>query len=87
MSSSIKLVNAWISKYALTKGIFQVLNAEIFEEQILTFHYGDVRNSIYGKGKTWHLTLEGAQARAEEMRIEKIKSLKKQIKKLEAMTF
>ena len=86
MSSSKKLVKAWISKYALTQGILQVSNAEM-SEQILTYHDDVMIYSIYGKGKTWHLTLDEALDRAEEMRIKKIKSLKKQIKKLEAMTF
>ena len=35
----------------------------------------------------WHTTPEAAIARAEEMRTKKIASLKKQIAKLEAMTF
>ncbi len=35
----------------------------------------------------WHTTPEAAIARAEEMRTKKIASLKKQVAKLEAMTF
>jgi len=35
----------------------------------------------------WHRTFPEAKARAEEMRVKKIASLKKQITKLERMTF
>ena len=38
-------------------------------------------------GKDWHRTPEAALARAEEMRLAKIESLKKSIKKLEGLKF
>ena len=38
-------------------------------------------------GKDWHRTPEQALARAEEMRLAKIESLKKSIKKLEGLKF
>jgi hypothetical protein len=42
---------------------------------------------MYLQGKDWHTTKEAAVARANEMRAKKIDSLRKQIMKLEGMTF
>ena len=42
---------------------------------------------FHGEGKDWTRTKEAAAARAEEMKAKKIKSLKKQIEKLERMKF
>lgn len=50
-----------------------------------------VSNSIeyflHGEGKEWHRTFESAVKRAEEMRIAKLKSLDKSIKKVSALDF
>jgi|SRR6185437_11165942 len=43
--------------------------------------------SSENEGKDWHRSLEGAQARAGEMRKRKLASIQKQIKRLESLTF
>lgn len=45
------------------------------------------RQGYYYHGKNWHTTKEEAVKRAEEMRIKKIKSLRKQLEKLEKLEF
>lgn len=77
---------AWITKYALTQGIqckelktfvdYPHMAVDESEKYGIPFH---------GIGDQWHLTPESALHRAEEMRYKKIESLKKQIKKLEAL--
>ena len=78
-------ITAWITRYALTDGI--------------TAHEGDVclgidaqmfvssDRLVHAYCEDWHLTPEGALARAEKMRLAKIASLKRQIDKLERMIF
>jgi len=80
----------WISKYALTQGIYEV------EAEKTTNHLGEVETMIMHKvdgmlvmyhGKEWHVTKEEAMRKAEEMRLKKIESLKKSIIKLEKLKF
>ena len=42
---------------------------------------------FYGEGKEWHKSHSEAVKRAEEMRIKKLKSLDKQMKKMSSMVF
>lgn len=85
-------MKAWITKYALTQGIFE---AEIIDNCISTDPTGNMietrERSIvqywHGKGKDWHTDKKSAIEKAEEMRNKKIASLKKQIEKLERMKF
>lgn len=79
---------AFITKYALTKGIFEIEGEQSLEGSPsflsdLNNHFG----TYHGEGKQWHRTQEEALARAEEMRKDKIASIEKQRKKLETMTF
>ena len=80
-------ITAYITKYALTTGIYSAqgevcydINSEVFSER---------KNcgSLYYHGNEWHRTKEDAIMRAEEMLDRKIKSLEKQIAKLKKMTF
>lgn len=75
----------WVSKYAMTKGVFPV-NAEVSQTSSSMLIVRDMY-TYYLHGEEWHRTREAAVARAEEMRIAKIASLKKQIAKIEKMTF
>ena len=81
----------WVTKYAMSgKGVIPC-------EEARTTSYADMiaipardgqRNRDWMIHKPyWHTTPEAAIARAEEMRTKKIASLKKQVAKLEAMTF
>lgn len=77
-------MKAWITKYALTKGIL--------EKEVEDCRDGMVRESerhfpTYYHGTDWHTDKKSAIAKAEEMRKNKISSLKKQIEKLERMEF
>lgn len=73
----------WISKYALTKGLYE-RECEIDGGMASG---GGVFEHYHGEGREWHRTLKAAQDRAEAMRLNKISSLRNQIKKLERMQF
>ncbi len=76
-------MKVWISKLAIAKGVFQC--------ETVSEHGGKVRLPegyfLYIPGKHMHKTKAEAIAKAEEMRIKRIASLKKQIEKLESMKF
>ena len=86
--SEAKTFSAYITKYALSSGI---LKTEV--EGPSESGYFHERKGLLGflgysyTKKECHLLFEEAKARAEEMRLKKIASLKKQIAKLEKMTF
>jgi hypothetical protein len=74
----------WLSKGALTHGVRECVVAGAFG--------GRIRANIYywnplTAGKDVHATRAEAVAAAEEMRKRRIESLRKQIAKLEALTF
>lgn len=77
-------MKAWITKYALTKGIL--------EKEVEDCGDGMVREKenhfpTYYHGTDWHNDKQLAVAKAEEMRKKKIEALKKKIDKLEKMKF
>lgn len=76
-------MKVWVTKYAMS------VEGVIHCEEARTSHVDTmvVVGSHCLHGDDWHATPELAIARAEEMRTKKIASLKKQISKLEAMTF
>ena len=78
-----KTVNAWCTKYDLTTGI-EYRRVEVRG----AYAYAPERYSTnqYAKGE-WHTDRAAAVAAANAMRLRKIESLKRQIAKLEAMTF
>ena len=76
-------ITAWVTKYALTTGI-QVVSGNVTDGML---SYSTGKYLEHAHGKDWHRTPESALARAEEMRLAKIKSLQKSIAKLEALTF
>ena len=81
-------MKVWITKYALTMGIFEkdvelclqvakgTMVREVDVRWISTYHKPD-----------WHESKEAAIAHAEDMRKKKITAMKKQIAKLEALKF
>jgi len=77
----------YVTKYALTQGIYEV-EAEDETGGIFVAFSGSNRSytTYYHKGE-YELTHAAAVTKANEMREKKIASLKKQIKKLEEMTF
>lgn len=82
---------AWITKYALTSGIREVMvrQSETFPELVdeEKAEKGCFKQTFHGEGRDWHRTREGALRRAEVMRQNKIISLRRQLAKLQKMTF
>jgi hypothetical protein len=71
-------ITVWRTEYTYPDGI-------MFCEEIVS---ADISSTKYhSEGIEWHRTESSAIARAEEMRLAKIASLKKQIAKLEKMKF
>lgn len=82
---SDKRIKAWVTKYALTDGIF-VVDGKVSDGYLLYLGHESVLTS-FAYDDDWHRTKEAALARAEQMRMKKIAALRKQLAKLEAMVF
>ena len=81
-------MNGFVTKYALTKGIVETeLDISLQFPGLASARAMGIFAVFHGKGKDWHLDRESAVARAEQMRLNKIVGLRKQIKKLEALSF
>ena len=79
-------IKVWISKYALSEGVFELCAETTSVEGMISDPINRCR-MFHDEGKDWHRTREGAIAKAEQMRLAKIASLKKQIAKLEKLKF
>lgn len=77
----------YITKYALTYGIFSVEGSLSADGTAVRYKREGGYLSEIAHGQDFQLTEEDALARAEEMRIAKLKSLDKQIKKVSAIKF
>lgn len=79
-------MKVWITKYALTEGVFEA-DAEIIASGIISaaWEKGAKCNNFF-QGE-WSESKDDAISKAEKMRQKKIASLKKQIEKLEKMKF
>ncbi len=88
MSNEDQKITAYITKYALLNGkilkIDSGIRATIYGNMIRYRQHG---LNQYAHNDDWHSTLPDAIAKANEMRVKKIASLKKQIAKLEKMEF
>ena len=78
----------YVTKYALTKGILRY-EGEISSLLSSMFVADQAKHGpgVYFHGQDWHHTRESAVTQATEMRRNKVLSLKKQITKLESLTF
>jgi len=81
----------WITKFALTNGVMSLSGCDEPENGYLSKSgpwdgAWDERRHFYGPSE-WHLTRDAALAKAEDMRTKRIASLKKQIAKLEKLSF
>ena len=75
-------ITAWVTKYALTKGVLKVYGYTSQDyPKMLTYRPGN----CFAHRDQWQLTEESGIARAQEMRVNKIKSLEKQIAKLQKL--
>jgi hypothetical protein len=80
-------MKAWITKYALTAGVFEVAG-EVTVSGCLRYESGGYAcYACYAFGNDWHSDRASAIARAEEMKIRKLQSLDRQIKKVSALKF
>lgn len=76
-------MKVWVTKYAMSgKGVIPCEDAKSSHVDTMV-----VVGALCLHKQDWHTTPEAAISCAEEMRTKKIASLKKQIAKLEAMTF
>ncbi len=78
----------YVVRHALTKGILS-LNKAVYDEKfdlITGFFDGNKYEQIFHKGQ-WVKTLPDAITLAEAMRVRKIASLKKQLSRLEKLSF
>lgn len=80
------MTTAYITKYALTTGIYKT-EGTAKDGMFVQPSQGLGTFPCYFHGKEWHLTKEDAIAHAEEMRIKKLKSIDKQMKKISALKF
>ena len=83
-------MKVWITKYALTDGIFAV-EAKMPDpgERMVAYRLRGAAFDQYahGEGKDWHRDEASALRRAEQMRIAKIRSHQKAIKRLQELSF
>lgn len=85
METSEDVFNVWITKWALTSGIEKLEAEWILDSKVVSVKR---RGHIaYFYKNNWHLSLEDAKKRAEDMRRKKIASLEKQIEKLKSLQF
>jgi len=83
-----KTFEVWITKYALTQGIYKIMvEASIEETMVVQKKTGRMALNHYFHKPYWHLTREAAIEQAEAMRLKKLKTLKLQTMKFERMTF
>lgn len=81
-------MKVYITKYALTKGIYEI-EAEICENinPDMIKSTSNRNETYHGKGNNWHTDRDKALIAAKGMRDRKIKSLHTQINKLNKLTF
>jgi len=82
-------MKVWITKYALTKGVYEA-NVEVSKTSdgvVIHRVTGCFPLFFHGEGKDWHRTEDSALARAEKMRSAKLTLLRKQLAAIEALTF
>lgn len=82
------LPKVWITKYALTQGVYTLENAvRSCDYPAMIRDNARFTSFFHGEGREWHLTEASALAHADGMRTAKIDALREQIAKLEKMVF
>lgn len=81
-------MKVWITKYALSSGIFTA-EADLKGVGMISLkRSGDHYNEYFhGEGREWHRTKESASSRLSVLKEKKIASLKAQIKKIEKLEY
>lgn len=82
-------MKVWISKYALTQGIYErdVEQSKESPTMVACQDKAFFTEYYHGEGKDWHLTEANAVKKANEMLEKAIFSAEKKITKLKKMTF
>lgn len=80
-------MKVWITKYALTQGIYEVEGEVSVENNIFCVPRTEKTFATYYHKPHWHETKEEAVAQAEKMRVAKLKALEKQVAKIKALQF
>lgn len=84
----IEKITAWISKHALGKGIFVgEFCVEPINPNVISKTISDELEIYFTEGVEWHRTQEEAIKRADFMRIKRIQQLKKELDRLESLSF
>lgn len=81
------IINAWISKYALTDGVCARRVEFCGDDMVNDLKPDGSRGWGYFHKGDWHLSKADADQKAEQTRQRKIASVKKQLARLEALTF
>lgn len=79
-------MKVYITKYALTKGIL-IKDAEDRYEGMIRIKRSSCFYTQYFNVPDWHKTKKAAIKQANEMKKKKIASLKKQLNRIQALTF
>lgn len=77
-------MKVFITKFALTKGIFELEVEDCGGGMVKGESWHEY---FHREGDQWHKTIESAQAKALEMKDKKIKSLEKQIARVKKLEF
>ena len=82
-------IKVWITKYAMTSGIEEIeaIVSTTSDRLIVESNPGQFCRSFYPEGREWHRTRQKAVDCAEDMRVKKLASLRKQIARIEKLKF
>jgi hypothetical protein len=82
-------MKVWITKYALTKGIYEVEveGSSSTPSMVVSRQEGTYPMFYHGEGTEWHQTEESARNKANQMVASELISLEKQIQKLRKAKF
>lgn len=80
-------MQVWITKYALTQGVYEVVARECDTAEGMIQQIEPKVMFGYFQKPDWHRTRAEAMAHAEKMRTKKIASLKASLAKFERMVF
>lgn len=77
----------WITKYALTSGIFEAEAEHIGgrTQMIKIDGHGSMPRFFHGEGRDWHRSAEAALGYARHLRTKRIASLEKKIARLRGL--
>jgi hypothetical protein len=81
----MEVFDAYITKYALTKGIIKKQVQLCHVDSMVKVIGSQSQEYYHIEGREWHRTYEEAYKQANEMKIKKIASLKKALKKMESL--